>query len=221
VIDEYIDELDATLRGPRGAKEDLLTEARDSLVDAAYAHQAKGLDRDAAERQAVAEFGEIRDVAPDYQAELSVTQGRRTALVVFVTHAPQYVVSEYLWRSGAYAWTWRPSVMYTLVSRVVDWAAIATITGSLLAVLACGIGVRYLGVRQPIAKVIGLLAITGFAFFAVAGLFLALDNPDFRTMMLSGPALLWTIWSVLLPLCVLLSARRCLTAAAPTSRPAA
>jgi hypothetical protein len=213
VIDEYIDELHAALRGPRGVKEDLLAEARDSLVDAADAYQDRGLERDAAERQAVAEFGEVREVAPDYQAELGVAQGRRTALLVFFIHTPQHAMSEYVWRSEAYAWTWRPSAGYLFLARVVDWAAFATIAGSLIAVLACGIGVRYIGVRRRLARTIGLLAIAGFAFFAVSGPLLVLLNPDAVTMVQSGPALLWTVVSGVAPLWVLVSARRCLTAA--------
>ena len=35
VIDAYLDELSGSLRGPRRVTTDLLTEARDSLVDAA------------------------------------------------------------------------------------------------------------------------------------------------------------------------------------------
>ena len=35
VIDDYVADLDARLRGDRRAKADLLTEARDSLQDAA------------------------------------------------------------------------------------------------------------------------------------------------------------------------------------------
>jgi hypothetical protein len=211
VIDEYIDELHATLRGPRGVKDELLTEARHSLVDAADAYQERGLDRDAAERQAVAEFGEVREVAPDYQAELAVSQGRRTALLVFFVHTPQHVLSEIAWRSQAHAWTWHPGHAYQVLARIVDWAAMATIAGSLLAVLACGIGVRYLGVRWRLTRAIGLLAIAGCVFFAVTGVLLTQLNPDASAMVRSGPTLLWTVVSSALPLWVVISARRCLS----------
>lgn len=213
MIDEYLDELRAALRGPRSAKDDLLAEARDSLVDATYAYQEKGLDPAAAQRRAVAEFGTVREVAPDYQAELGLSQGRRTALLVLLIHAAQYFGSEFIWRSQAYAWTWRPGLGYLLLARVVDWAAIATIVGALLAVLACGVGVRYLGVRRELTRAIGLLAIAGCAFFAVAGLCLTLLNPDARAYALASPILLWTVASGVLPLWIVLSARRCLAAA--------
>ena len=44
-IEEYIRELEAALRGPRRARVDLLTEARDALVDAADAFVAGGSHR--------------------------------------------------------------------------------------------------------------------------------------------------------------------------------
>jgi hypothetical protein len=213
VIDEYIDELHAALRGPRRVKEDLLTEARDGLVDTARAYQEKGLDPDAAQRRAVAEFGEVREVAPDYQAELAVSQGRRTALLVFFVYTPQHFGSEFVWRSQAPGWSWQPGEAYLFLARVVDWAALATIAAALAAVLACGVGVRYLGVRRRLARAIGVLTIAACAFFAVAGVLLTQLNPDASAMVRGGPALLWTISTAVLPLWLLVSARRCLTAA--------
>jgi hypothetical protein len=82
VIDAYVAELGGILRGPRRAKADLLDEARDSLVDAVRAYQDRGLDRQAAERRAVEEFGDVAEIAPGYQTELGLVQGRRTALLV-------------------------------------------------------------------------------------------------------------------------------------------
>lgn len=50
VIDAYVAALGGALRGPRPAKADLVTEVRDSLADAAAAHEHGGLGREAAER---------------------------------------------------------------------------------------------------------------------------------------------------------------------------
>lgn len=213
MIDAYIAELRHALRGPRRVKADLLTEARDSLVDAADAYRSRGLDRDAAERQAVAEFGEVRQIAPDYQATLGLAQARRTALLVFCTRTPEFLGSEYVWRSAAHDWTWRPGPGYLLLARIVDWMAIAGIVCALLAVLACGIGVRYLGVRRWVSRTIGVGALAGCALGVVAGLLLVGLNPDAVMMIRSGPALLWTLATALGSLWILVSARRCLTAA--------
>ncbi|GIH73767.1 permease prefix domain 1-containing protein [Planobispora longispora] len=85
VIDDYVTGLGRALRGPRGAKLDLITEARDSLLDAAEALELDGLDRPRAERAAVEEFGTIGEIAPGYQRELSVAAGRRLAALIFLS----------------------------------------------------------------------------------------------------------------------------------------
>jgi hypothetical protein len=64
VIDTYVAELADALRGPRGAKADLIAETCDSLVDATAAYEHRGLDREAAEHQAVKEFGGVAEIAP-------------------------------------------------------------------------------------------------------------------------------------------------------------
>jgi hypothetical protein len=74
VIDDYVTALDRTLRGPRRARRDLVTEARDSLTDCAEAYLAEGMDQAGAERMAVADFGTVAEIAPGYQEEL--TAGR-------------------------------------------------------------------------------------------------------------------------------------------------
>ncbi|RSM82915.1 hypothetical protein DL991_03500 [Amycolatopsis sp. WAC 01375] len=76
-IEAYIGDLDARLRGPSAAKADLLTEARDGLVDAADAYLAGGVDEAEAERRAVADFGPAELIARDYQAELGLRRDIR------------------------------------------------------------------------------------------------------------------------------------------------
>jgi hypothetical protein len=56
VIDGYLAELDRVLYGPRRVKADLLAEVRGGLIDAAEAHERAGLEPEAAERMAVADF---------------------------------------------------------------------------------------------------------------------------------------------------------------------
>jgi hypothetical protein len=80
----YLQELEGRLRGPARARAELLAEARDSLHDAVEAHRCAGLDPGAAERRAVADFGALDEVAPGYQTELALVQGRRTAGLLLV-----------------------------------------------------------------------------------------------------------------------------------------
>ena len=77
VIDDYLADLDARLRGTPSVKAELLTEARDGLVDAAEANQERGLSAVDAERAAVEEFGPVDEIAGEYQAELGVAHGAR------------------------------------------------------------------------------------------------------------------------------------------------
>ncbi|MFI7123995.1 permease prefix domain 1-containing protein [Amycolatopsis sp. NPDC049868] len=76
-IEAYLGDLDARLRGPSSAKNDLLTEARDGLTDAAEAYRAGGVDEVEAERRAVADFGPADLIAGDYQAELGLRRDIR------------------------------------------------------------------------------------------------------------------------------------------------
>ncbi|QXV59721.1 permease prefix domain 1-containing protein [Amycolatopsis sp. TNS106] len=71
-IDGYIGDLGRRLHGPARAKTDLLTEARDGLVDAAEAYREGGVGEAEAERRAVADFGPAAVIARDYQAELAL-----------------------------------------------------------------------------------------------------------------------------------------------------
>ncbi|MGN9843593.1 permease prefix domain 1-containing protein [Nonomuraea sp. H19] len=72
VIDDYVKHLSRTLKGPPRPKRDFLTEARDSLLDAADALEKGGLRRVEAERVAVREFGTVGELASGYQRELSL-----------------------------------------------------------------------------------------------------------------------------------------------------
>ncbi|MFS8478385.1 MAG: permease prefix domain 1-containing protein [Micromonosporaceae bacterium] len=102
-IDEYVRALDRRLVGPRRAKRDLVTEARDSLVDAAEAYQAGGLDRLAAERRAVAEFGAPDRIAPQYQRELAAGAARRLALLVTAFAVGGLLLGDRMWQGAPWA----------------------------------------------------------------------------------------------------------------------
>lgn len=85
LIDDYVATLSRSLKGPPGPRRDLVVEAHDSLIDAAEAYQAGGVDRLEAERLAVEEFGEIAEIAPAYQEELAASAGRRLAALLFIS----------------------------------------------------------------------------------------------------------------------------------------
>lgn len=214
VIDAYVAELAGALRGPTRAKVDLLAEARDSLVDSARAYEHHGLDRDTAERQAVEEFGGVQEIAPGYQTELGLAQGRRTALLVFFVLAAQ-----------PFGWSATASLvgdaskssgpLYVLLDALVVWLGTTAIIAALLAALACGVGVRYLGARRWLIQATGVFALAVVGVFGLMGLLLTVLTPvaDARSL-LTVAGLPWTVTFLGGPLTwIAMSARRCLSAA--------
>jgi hypothetical protein len=210
VIDTYVEELSGALRGPRRHKADLLAEARDSLVDAAEAYQGRGLDREPAERRAVTEFGAVPQIAPAYQAELAVGQGRRTALIVAAVLATQQFGAELAWRAVDTG-PWHSSGAYAFLAEATD------IVG--LVALAAALGVVFLFTRwggPRLARVTGLATIGCYGFFLAAGVVLTFFGPLAPTLT-TGPGLLVYALTTSVPLVLVgLSARRCLAAAKAT-----
>lgn len=195
LIEAYVTELDRALRGPRTAKADLLTEVRDSLTDAAEAHERAGLDRRTAERRAVAEFGPVSEIAADYQTELGLTQGRRTALLIFFVLAAQPV----LWRLTRHltgqAGSDAPG--YLLVDALVSWLGTASLVVAVLMVVAAGRGVRYLGTHRGLVRATGIFAFAVCVVFSVLGSLLTALTPH---PLLSVTGLPGTLLFLMLPL---------------------
>ncbi|MDP9862219.1 MULTISPECIES: permease prefix domain 1-containing protein [Streptosporangium] len=149
VIDDYVTGLSRTLKGPRGPKLDMVTEARDSLLDTADALEGGGLDRAEAERVAVEEFGSISEIAPGYQEELAVSAGRRLAALLFVSVPLTALMWAVIWQifpAEATDHIVRPG-WFTPVARGLD--ILQMLTGVLggLALLALGRGLRR--IRRP------------------------------------------------------------------------
>ncbi|MFF5206022.1 permease prefix domain 1-containing protein [Streptosporangium sp. NPDC000396] len=149
VIDDYVLGLSRTLKGPRGPKLDMVTEARDSLLDTAEALESDGLDRAEAERVAVEEFGPISEIAPGYQEGLSVAAGRRLAGLLFVSVPFTAVMWSVIWRlfpADPALYELKPG-WFTPVARGLD--ILQMLTGVLggAALLALGRGLRR--IRRP------------------------------------------------------------------------
>lgn len=214
MIDTYLTELGAALRGPRRAKADLLAESRDGLIDAAEAYESGGLCRDDAQRQAVADFGTLEELVPAYQAELSLAQGKRTALLVLFVFAAQ----PFLW-NYAYRWVTNTSINdprtgYAFADDLVKTFGSVTLLVSLLGVLTYGIGLRHNGIRTRIAKLTGAFALAVAVSFAVLGTLLAVLSKE-PTVLLTLVHYLWMVAFVLVPVTwIARSAGRCLASVA-------
>ncbi|WP_433215484.1 permease prefix domain 1-containing protein [Dactylosporangium sp. CS-047395] len=214
-IDTYVAALRGSLRGPRAAKADLLTEARDGLIDAAERYEGEGLERAAAERAAVEEFGPVGALAPEYQRELALAQGRRTALLVGAAVATQALVSEVAWRRAATGWNWEPGPAYMVLANAVDYATYVVVAGALLAAVACGIGSRYVEVGRRFVRATGIGAISVVAFFVAGGMLLSAFSPTWGghpSGEASGLSLAASVITVVLPAVMTYSGLRCVRA---------
>ncbi|HEY8372953.1 MAG TPA: permease prefix domain 1-containing protein [Pseudonocardiaceae bacterium] len=207
-ITDLVATLDRRLRGPRRAKDDLLTEVRDGLHDAAEAYRAAGLTPDEAERRAVTEFGSPYELAVEFQAELTVAQSRRTCLALLLL--PLLVVGwDLVWlvRPGG---ALLPEVGASL-ARGFDLTALLAAVGAVLALL----GSRW--ARHPrastwLARVTGAMAVAALlANLVVITLMLTADPAGARADVMAWPAVLvgWVFSATALTV-LFRSALRCL-----------
>jgi hypothetical protein len=215
VIEPYVDELARSLRGPRRVKADLLAEARDALTDAATAYERDGLGRPVAEARAVAEFGTVDEVGPHYQSELAFSQGRRTALLLLFILIGQAVAWRTVWpqlRPGPVA---DPTPASAALGQALGWLAVVAVVGSLVSVLACGVGVQWLGDGSPrVIRGTGVFALAVAVSLTVLSVLLALLAPRTGSLLSLSVGLPWSIAFLLIPMVsVAMSGRRCLATA--------
>ncbi|GAA4228654.1 hypothetical protein FHR32_008119 [Streptosporangium album] len=166
IIDDYVTGLSRALRGPKGPKLDLVTEARDSLLDTAEALEAEGLERAEAERVAVEEFGRISEIAPGYQEELSISAGRRLAALLFVSVPLTALMWSVIWKvfpTDPLDYATRPD-WFVPVARSVDILQMFTGVLGGIALFALGRGLRR--IRRPRLVTRGL-AVFVWAMFPV------------------------------------------------------
>ncbi|MEE1800719.1 permease prefix domain 1-containing protein [Streptomyces sp. JV176] len=213
MIERYVAELNEALCGPRTVKADLLAEARDGLIDAAEAYEETGLDRASAERRAVADFGPVATVAPDYQTELALAQGRRTAVLICAVLTIQPVAWWMLLSLVGHGTGTANGAGYDLVNSVVRWTGGGAIGTALAVAIATGSGVRHLGPRRGLVRAAGFFAFAVCAVFAVLGALLTFYSTAAESL-LGVTGLPMTALLLGIPLvAIAVSGRRCLTAA--------
>ena len=185
VLSAYLRDLGKALRGPRRLKADLLTEARGSLIDAVCAREERGVPTDAAQREAIAEFGSVARVAPDYQAELAVAQGRRTGLLILAVVIAQCFMWDDAQNSGLVAavkWTGgvvmlisaaaliasrRAGRRLSLVTAILGYAVVAVFSVMGIVLTALHDGSHFLGLSGALRTAVFLmLPLAAIAFSA-------------------------------------------------------
>lgn len=217
VIERYVTDLGSRLQGSRKQVRDLLTETRDSLTDATEAHLDSGLTEQEAARRAVEEFGPVREIANEYQAELAVAYGTRTLVWLAIVLPLMHMAWEYGRMLLVGPWqdfgTPTPS-WYLVVAKANDLTSGAA-SGVALVALVLG---RILA-RKYDTRLLAKLA-ASIAMFAVAVVLLgnvaiiaATAHVDVSRLMQSLPMSVASLitWIVIVRLGLL--ARRCLSCA--------
>jgi hypothetical protein len=174
-VDEYLLGLRKALPGPRRKKADLLAEARDHLIDATEVLEADGFDRTAAERAAVADFGELSDVVPAYREELAVAQSRNTAALLLGVMLLQPLI----WQPGVWAWNQDvsgPSDLAVQLEHWVRWIGGLSIAGAVVAVLATGFGQRLGVVRRYGRRMTAVFAMGSAVVVSAGGVLMTLES---------------------------------------------
>jgi hypothetical protein len=85
VVERWLGEVSARLVGTRRARDAVLAELRDGLLEAVDAYRAGGAAAEQAAAAAIAEFGSPQAVSEAFAAELAARQARRTALALVGT----------------------------------------------------------------------------------------------------------------------------------------
>jgi hypothetical protein len=220
-VDRYLAGFGAALRGPRRVKAELLTEIHGSLVDAAEAYQRKGLTEAAAQRRAVAEFGELTELVPEYQAELAVAQGRRTALLITLALPALYLLTPLMWWHAP-AVVGRPgSASYLRLTGEFDMLSLAGAAVAALVLFGFGWGSRFLPDGRALTRALGLGTLL---FLTIHG---ATGAAVYVWSVSQWPNLLWwpPIWAGAVAMWIafgwaIISAHRCLLASRPMWTPA-
>lgn len=176
MIENFVAELDQSLRGPKRVKRRLLDEAAAGLADAAEAYHDAGWDKKAAAARAVADFGPVPEIAPAFQAELDVARARRTAVATVLSMPLLAVLWNDVWESDPYLrWNDLPGLplMLGIAAAIV---AIGTSVAAAAALVMTGRLGRY-WTWPAVPRDVRLFARTGSSAFGVACAMVAIGSP--------------------------------------------
>jgi hypothetical protein len=183
VIDRYLATVATRLAGPARSRQAILTELHDGLLEAADAHQARGLPPAQAAAEATTEFGDPGALAAAFAPELAAAHARRTAMAL-IRSGPLVgllwvtaLATSHLATLPGPPWQWpHPPTGLWVVFPLVALAVLVGVPAGLLAVAATGRLGRWLPNR---------LAPTAAATIAIAGITIDLT--------LLGMLTAWTI----------------------------
>ncbi|MDX8036176.1 permease prefix domain 1-containing protein [Lentzea sp. BCCO 10_0856] len=217
VIDSYVTDLGTRLQGSKKQVRDLLTETRDSLEDATEAHVEKGFTEHEARKKAVEEFGPVKEIANEYQAELAVAYGTRTLIWLAIVLPLMHMAWEYgrmlligPWQDfGAMPPSW-----YLFIAKANDLTS-GVASGVALVALVLGRILARTYDTKLLAKLAASIAILAVAVVLLGNVAIiaATAHVDPSRLMQSLPMSIASLitWTVIVRLGLL--ARRCLSCA--------
>ncbi|TDV40988.1 permease prefix domain 1-containing protein [Actinophytocola oryzae] len=171
VITAHVTALERSLRGPRRTRRDMVSEARDGLRDAAAAYRAGGYSPTQAAVLAVRDFGDVREIAPDFQDELTARQGRLSALLFALAFPAMMLAWDlFLWVTDSRTVTGPPAPLVSALSRIEDAATL--VVGAVALALLVASFRRAVSVRR-LTRAVGLTGVAGAVL--CAGLALAMN----------------------------------------------
>jgi hypothetical protein len=170
-VESYLADITARLPGPARSHAGIVAELRSGLLDAADAHRSAGLPPAQADRAATREFGDPRQVAHAFGAEIAARQARHTSISL-MAGGPLVGV---LWITAALAsrlgmhlgspWRWPDlSPVLSVGIHVVVVLIVAAGSAALLGFAATGRLTRWLPARPRRGP-----TVAGIAGFGAAG----------------------------------------------------
>ncbi|NGY58947.1 hypothetical protein G7043_08410 [Lentzea sp. NEAU-D13] len=217
VIDRYVTDLGSRLQGSKKQVRDLITETRDSLEDATEAHLEQGLTETEARKKAVEEFGPVKEIANEYQAELAVAYGTRTLIWLAIILPLMHMAWEYGRMLLIGPWQdfgTPPPSWYLFIAKANDLTSGVASGVALVALVLGRILARKYDTKllAKLAAAIALLAV-GVVLLGNVAILVATAHLDVSRLMQSLPMSIASLisWTVIIRLGLL--ARRCLSCA--------
>jgi hypothetical protein len=182
LVEGWLAEFAAELRGPARARAAVVAELRDGLLDALDTHRRGGVPPTEAARAALHEFGEPAAIARAFAPELAGREARRTAVALIGTGplmgllwgaglATSHLVTFPVQPGPPWAWSQLPAALRVVFALLAAVLAVGVPAG-LLAVAATGRLGRWLSQQPRRAGLAPTAAATLGAAFLAADLLL-------------------------------------------------
>jgi hypothetical protein len=158
-ISTHVSALELVLHGPRRTRRGMISEARAGLRDAEAAYREGGYPAEAAAASAVRDFGTVREIAPEFQDELTARQGRWSAVLYALVFPGMMLSWDLFWSFGWTRESAGPASQAVIVLARIEDAASLAIGAAALAVLV--LSFRRSVPAHRLTRAIGIIGAVG------------------------------------------------------------